>query len=89
MVVQGFPRYVMKFLVQDILKKDTADDESIIVTHILRKTAYLMAVWGFHQSNDGWKQRTGRKSQFSNRLVMRLQKVLQSTSRIPARWTSL
>jgi hypothetical protein len=46
---------VMKFLVQDILKKDTAEDKSIIGTHILRKTAYLMALWGFRQSNDGRK----------------------------------
>jgi hypothetical protein len=47
--------YVIKFLVQNILKKDTGEDKSIIGTHILRKTAYLMAVWGFHQSNDGRK----------------------------------
>jgi hypothetical protein len=46
---------VMKFLVEDILKKDTAEDKSIIGTHILRKTAYLMAVWGFRQSHDGRK----------------------------------
>jgi hypothetical protein len=46
---------VMKYLVQDILKKDTAEDKSIIGTHILHKTAYFMAAWGFRQSNDGRK----------------------------------
>jgi hypothetical protein len=45
----------MKLLVEDILKKDTAEDKAIIITHILRKIAYLMAVWGFCQSNDGRK----------------------------------
>jgi hypothetical protein len=45
----------MKFLVTDILKTDTAKDKSIIDIHILCKTAYVMAVWGFRQTNGGWK----------------------------------